>query len=79
MASHPKISVSRHANAALRENVSWWVGADRDEFAARRREKEREMRESRFGHGGTVYANLSDCTPRPRSADKEFAPRPRFE
>ena len=59
------------------ENVSWWVGVSREEFASRRREHQRAMQDSRFGTG-TLYASLGDATPRPKSADKEFAPRPRF-
>ena len=56
-----------------RENVTWWLGLSREEFASIRRERERAMRDAH-----AVYAYLGESVPRPKSADKEFAPRPRF-
>ena len=60
------------------DNVAWWVGLSRDEFAELRRKREQAMRDSRFGLGA-LYASLGDSVPRPRNADKEFAPRPKYE
>ena len=59
-------------------NVTWWIGLSREEFAARRLDRERDLRDSRVGVGA-AYASLSDAVPRPRSADHKFAPRRKFQ